>query len=87
MRSRPGALKSSLQSSILEDLHVGRDQSLIIVRVVKNISQALRLLSEEVIQFNSIETTGINPTTCSIIHVLARQIFVKIFDPSVLDHA
>ena len=54
MRSRPGALKSSLQSSILEDLHVGRDQSLIIVRVVKNISQALRLLSEEVIQFNSI---------------------------------
>ena len=54
MRSRPGALKSSLQSSILEDLHVGRDQSLIIVRVVKNISQALRLLSEEVIPFNSI---------------------------------
>lgn len=30
------------------------DQSLIIVRVVKYISQALRLLSEEVIEFNSI---------------------------------
>lgn len=27
------------------------------------------------------ETTGINPATCSIIHVLACQIFVEIFDP------